>query len=120
MSEKYAYSVDGGEYYIGSFPTRKEAIEEALANGYLVFYTGQLYVPSRAVNAHDVIENVSLLTTEEAGDWADGYLCGIKQEIVDELQGLLQKAWDEWEAKHELEPDWYNITDAKKHDFRKE
>lgn len=120
MKEQYSYSIDG-ENYSGFFDSREEAMLEAFASfeDYDIIFTGRNFTPSRHVCADSVIEQVAVRTTEEAGDWADGYLCRVSKEATEELEQALQKVWDDWEAKHGFDPDWYNVTDVQEHRRKK-
>jgi hypothetical protein len=116
MKEHYSFSIDG-ENYSGFYDSREEAILDAFASfeDREIIHTGRNVVPDRRVCADSVIEQVALHTTEESGDWSDGYLCGVSKEATQELEEELQKVWDKWEKKHQLEPTWYNVTDAQEH-----
>lgn len=113
---KYSHS-SNGEYYCELFDTREEALADAIAtyDGASSVWTGLNVVPRRYINGNDIIEQVACSTTEEAGDWADGYLLGIPKETVQTLEDRMQAVWDEWEKEHGLEPDWFNVEDTQEH-----
>ena len=112
----YAYSSDG-ENYTGSFVSREDAYLEAFAayEDLDSVWTGEMGTPPRSVDADSLIENVAENTTAESGDWSEGYLSLLSREVIDDLQTEMQAVWDRWEAKHDLEPEWYNISDPVQH-----
>lgn len=113
---KYAYSTDQ-ENYEGEFDSREEAALEAFASDEdaETAWIGIMVTPPRRPNAEWLIEKVAEDTTEESGEWSDGYLENIPDEAKAELQFGLQKLWDEWEAKWKLEPQWFNINASREH-----
>ena len=107
----YAYSFDG-ESYTGEFASIQEAALEGFAGSpdEDTIYIGELSVPYRIPGAKLLIEQVALNTAEEADGWADGYLENVPAVALKDLQDELQALWDRWEAKHDLAPDWFNVS----------
>lgn len=116
ICNKFGYSTDE-ENFTGFYDTREAAASEGFsANEDLdVIWTGQCVVPERIVDADSLIDQIAVRTTDEAGDWADGYLNNVPEEAIKDLQEELQDLWDRWEEKHGLKPQWFNVVRVQNH-----
>lgn len=117
-SPSFAYSFNEENYY-GNFDSREDAAAEAFADedeNASTVWTAERVTPDRSVCEEAVIDQVRESSTELSGDWADSYLTRISKEAKRELQAELQAVWDRWEAKHDLEPTWFNVENPQRHD----
>jgi len=112
----YAYSYDQ-EHYHGEFTTREDAAAEGFAGDEEAetVWTGEMVEPALAPNAECLIEQMANDATDDGGDAADDYLSHIPKEAKEELQSELQALWDRWEAKHNLDPDWFTVVNIQEH-----
>jgi hypothetical protein len=115
-SPSFAYSTDEEQYY-GKYPSREAALADAFSDPDIKrAWTGECVVPARMPDADNLIEQVAERTTEESGEWAEGYLMHVSKEARADLQGRLQTLWDEWEVKWKEEPAFYNIENVERHE----
>jgi hypothetical protein len=108
----YSFSKDE-ERFEGTFDSAERAAAEAFEEDPDCdhVWVGRNVTPPRRIDEEDVIENVAESTTEESGDWSEGYLFRLPKDVREDLRVRLQNAWDEWEKIHNLAPTWWNVED---------
>jgi hypothetical protein len=109
---EFSYSTDGGEYYMGSFATREEALAEAREDvPYRKVWTG-IQVPfDVAVDAGTVIEDLRNRADDHAGDVSEDWLSRVTAHERDELCAALTVAFVVWMTKYGHAPTFYGIAD---------
>lgn len=78
------------------------------------FYIGTMTRYTPRVAAWAVIEQLQEDAYEECGEWSEGYLDRVNGKEEEELQSLLQQAFDKWEKAHNQEPLFYVVKDARR------
>jgi hypothetical protein len=103
------------EYFEGRYSGPLEAALEAFSQDedLQAVWVGRNVVPPRLVDEDLVIERVAERTTEESGEWAEGYLLNVPKAVREDLKRELQAAWDRWEARHGMAPAWWNVEDVR-------
>lgn len=122
MNPIFSYSFDR-ETFAGSFPTRHEAVAAGIkrAREYpeppTTLYVGQRIMPNpRAFgNARVVIDNMARRVQDDVGDIADGYLRGLAEQQVTDLDTSLEKTIVQWMARHDLTPRFSTIEAISEH-----
>lgn len=110
----YSFSKDE-ERFEGTFDSPERAAAEAFEEDpdCTHVWVGRNFIPPRRINVDHVIDDVATSTTDESGDWSDGYLMNIPKAVREDLRVRLQNAWDEWEKIHGLAPTWWNVIELK-------
>lgn len=81
---------------------------------YAEFYIGTMTRYTPKVAAWAVIEQLQEDAYEECDEWSEGYLGRVSKEDEEELQNLLQQAFDKWEKAHNQEPWFWVVKDARR------
>ncbi len=122
----WSYSVNNDEYFNGDIcKSREDAIKMGIKDALdREIVTGTLYVGKTnnfipIVDASAVLDRLAEDACDECGEFAEDYLRYTKVEHVNELQVLLQKAYDEWESKHqEYKATFYLISETEELDIK--
>jgi hypothetical protein len=112
----YAYSLDR-QVWAGRFPSRKEAAEAAIARAIKetappeTVYVAQRIEPDLRAYGHarGIIETMRRRVREDNGDVADGYLRGLGEDVIADLDGAVENAIVEWLNRSGLVPGWVRI-----------
>lgn len=115
---KYAFAVDGEEYFSGEYDSIEDAFEEGIqeaeedAGDYddeVVVYAGEIlnFVP--IVDADCVIEQILDSANEACCECIESYLTDVKREDIDMLQEMLTKTFNEWAEKTNNKPNFFIV-----------
>jgi hypothetical protein len=112
----YAYSLDR-QIWAGRYPSRKEAAEAAIARAIKetsppeTVYVAQRIEPDLRAYGHAraIIETMRRRVREDNGDVADGYLRGLGEDVIADLDGVVENAIVEWLNRSGLVPGWVRI-----------
>ncbi|MGD0770325.1 MAG: hypothetical protein ABSB42_19245 [Tepidisphaeraceae bacterium] len=116
MNGEFAYSLNG-EHYRGAYPTREEALAEAIEAARGCDDSPQMVYVARRVpadpmasgHARTVLANMSARAREEFGDSASSYLSGLARQSVDNLDKSLELVIRGWLEHNELLPTFGKI-----------
>lgn len=120
--KRVAYSFDN-EIYSGSFDTVPEACAEALKwlkyrgtyspgdmPEYVYIGECDLFEPSLSGSSWDIIDAIQCQAYDEGhGDHADDYL-RVSKEKREELETGLERVFQDWIKKYDLQPDFYMVN----------
>lgn len=112
----FAFSHNEETYY-GKYTSREEAASAGFEDDdeAMQVWTGECVTPARTPDADNLIEQVSESTTADSGEWSEDYLMHVSKEARADLQERLQALWDDWEAKWNEEPTFYNVENVEQH-----
>lgn len=124
-TDLWSYSVNNNEYFNGGIcQTRKGAIKNGIKDirerqiimGTLYIGKVNYFVPT--INADLILDTIAQDASDEAGEFTDGYLDNVNVEHVNELQEMMQKAYEKWENKHpEYMARFYLVTETEELDI---
>ena len=119
MKTKYAFSFDEENYH-GLFDTIEKALEKArndTPDAPDFVYIGEAIHPDPLtfINGPDILDQIQN-EDEFCSDWADGWPRTTKEQD-DELTAVLRAAFQQWMAKHDLAPTFYNVENAEKYNL---
>src|SRR5277367_174246 len=118
----YAYSFDRDRWF-GSFPSREEAIEAGSESATQYpspptsLYIGQHVAPDLRAFGHAsrVIAEMRRRVREENGDEGQGFLGGVSEAQMGQLDAALEKTVLGWLERNRLEPTWSKIGRITEH-----
>lgn len=116
MVGKYAYSLNG-EHYRGAYPTREEALQDAIAaarrspSGAPSVYVGHMVPadPKACGHARAILSNMGARAREQFGDSASGYLTRLRNDQIEDLDSALELVVLGWLVRHDLMPTFFKI-----------
>ncbi|MDB5322740.1 MAG: hypothetical protein JWN40_4371 [Phycisphaerales bacterium] len=123
MPARYAYSLNG-ENYTGTFATREQALDAALADArdplklepQSVFIARRVEAdPHAAGHARTVLREMAWQAHDEVGAPAANYLQQLRQEQINELDGAIETVLYDWLRKHELLPTFFKAEGISEH-----
>lgn len=122
MSEgKWKYQIGEIDLWLGDeYGTREEAIEackkeyEYDPKGYegKACYVGEVDNYNAFFDGESIIDYLQEDAWSECGEVADGFLCGIADEQIEELQDKLNDVLQEWLTKHDLQPTFGKMVEV--------
>jgi hypothetical protein len=112
----YSYSLDR-QVWAGRFSSRKEAADAAIARALKestppeTVYVGQRIEPDLRAYGHAgaIIQTMQRRVREDNGDMADGFLRGITEKQIADLDRELEATIIDWLGRTGLEPNWVRI-----------
>jgi hypothetical protein len=112
----YSYSLDR-QVWAGRFSSRQEAADAAIAQALKqttppeTVYVGQRIEPDLRAYGHarGIIETLRRRVREDNGDVADGFLRGVSDKQIADLDHTLEVAIADWLSRSGLQPTWVRI-----------
>ena len=112
----YSYSLDR-QVWSGRFSSRKEAAEAAVARAVKeatppeTVYVGQRIEPDLRAYGHarGIVETMRRRVREDNGEIADGYLRGVGDKQIADLDRAIEATIMDWLNRSGLEPSWARI-----------
>lgn len=113
-AESWAISLHGEDYGTEAFPDKETAIVEGRKRWPgEAFYVGELERPTSPEVYFDSMHWLEHVAGQDdyAGDHADGWDMS-SQAQRDELDTQVQRVMEDWLDRHDLRPDFWNVTNA--------
>jgi hypothetical protein len=112
----YSYSLDR-QVWTGRFSSRKEAADAAIVRAVKqalppeTVYVGQRIDPDLRAYGHarGIMETMRRRVREDNGDVADGFLRGVTDQQIAELDRAMESTIVDWLVRSSLEPTWVRI-----------
>jgi hypothetical protein len=116
MSAQYAFSLNG-EHFRGCYPTREEALADAIAaarkctDSPQSVYVGRRVLADSKASGHArmVLSNMAARAREEFGDTGSPYLTGLSKQQVDSLDEALERTIASWLDNNHLTPTFFKV-----------
>ena len=118
----YSFSLDH-EIWAGEFRTRQAAIDAGLAHAREssippeTLYVGQKITPNDRAYGHgrDIVQTMRRRVMEDNGDVADGFLRGLNEKQIGDLDNALESTIRQWMDRQNLQPNWTRIEAVSEH-----
>jgi hypothetical protein len=112
----YSYSLDR-QVWSGRFNSRNEAADAAIARALKesappeTVYVGQRIEPDLRAYGHarGLIDTMRRRVREDNGDVADGFLRGVSDKQITDLDHALEATLIDWLNRSDLQPNWVRI-----------
>lgn len=117
---EYCYSWNGEDFKSGTFDRVKDALADAAADNddeHAHVHIGKVERPSNSQffpDAGDVMDHMENQAYDYGGEYAVDYL-DVSDEAKAELNEQLSALLDAWCKKHEVSPNFYQVTSVKKY-----
>jgi hypothetical protein len=113
---RYSYSLDR-QVWTGRFSSRNQAADAAISRAVKetippeTVYVGQRVEPDLRAYGHarGVIDTMRRRVGEDNGDVADGFLRGVTEEQIADLDRAMEATIVDWLVRSKLDPTWVRI-----------
>ena len=118
----YTYSLDHA-IWTGEFGSRHEAIAAGVAHALGMssppetVYVGQKITPDDRAYGHgrEIVQTMRRRVMEDNGDVADGFLRGLNEKQIGDLDNALEATIRQWMDGQNLRPSWTRIEAVSEH-----